>query len=168
MKQNYFLQTKDIILTTIIEEDLEILRIWRNEEHIREMFLDNKEISESQQMDWFIKYMTKENDYMFIISYKEIKVGALALYGIEENKTAEFGRFMIGEDAAKGKGIAKEAMKMICNWGFKTFNLKNITLEVFTNNDRAIKIYKELGFQIKDIIQKNNKSLYEMVLYATN
>jgi UDP-4-amino-4,6-dideoxy-N-acetyl-beta-L-altrosamine N-acetyltransferase len=168
MKQNYSLQENNISLITITKEDLQILRTWRNKEHIREMFLNNKEINEFQQTEWFTKYLTKKNDYMFIIIYENIQVGTLALYNITDNKTAEFGRFMIGEEIAKGKGIAKEAMKIICNWGFKEFNLKNITLEVFINNNRAIKIYKQLGFQIKDIIQKNNKSLYEMVLYATN
>jgi RimJ/RimL family protein N-acetyltransferase len=74
-------------------------------------------------------------------------VGQISLYGINwDNQTAEFGRLMIGEVQARGKGIAKEATYLLLDFGFRVMNLKEIVLEVKENNEAALAIYRTAGF----------------------
>ena len=74
-------------------------------------------------------------------------MGQISLYDIDwDAKTAEFGRLMIGEPRAKGRGIAKKATRLLLDHCFGVMKLKEITLEVKENNEAAIAIYQSTGF----------------------
>jgi RimJ/RimL family protein N-acetyltransferase len=47
----------------------------------------------------------------------------------------------------RDKGLGTEALELIIDFAFKTLNLISLELRVFSNNDRAIAVYKKLGFQ---------------------
>ena len=69
-----------------------------------------------------------------------------------EKRCAEFGRLMVGEKVAQGKGYAKAALNLILRMAFTVFELQEVYLEVFANNDRAISVYEKCNFHI---ISKN-------------
>lgn len=47
----------------------------------------------------------------------------------------------------RNKGLGTEALELIINFGFETLNLLSMELRVFSNNTRAIAVYKKLGFR---------------------
>ena len=62
------------------------------------------------------------------------------------NRSAKLGIF-IGEEKHRGKGIGKEAIQLILDYGFHYLNLNSIQLSVFAFNERAIACYKKCGFK---------------------
>ena len=48
----------------------------------------------------------------------------------------------IGDKKNRGKGIGKESIKLILEYGFKILNLNNVMLNVFSFNEKAIEAYK--------------------------
>jgi ribosomal protein S18 acetylase RimI-like enzyme len=53
------------------------------------------------------------------------------------------------EDDFRGRGLGKSSFKKIIEYIHKNYkNNKGIYLSVFSNNDSAIKIYKEIGFKV--------------------
>ena len=62
------------------------------------------------------------------------------------NKTAEI-FVVIGEDDYRGKGIGRQAVQWIVDFGFKQLKLHKIALAVFAENLVAVKLYKSLGFK---------------------
>ena len=78
------------------EKDLENLRRWRNQDHIRVWFVHTDKITSEQQHSWWESYQKRDDDYLFII--EETKegigpVGAVSLYHIDwENKRGEFAK----------------------------------------------------------------------------
>ena len=48
-------------------------------------------------------------------------------------------------------GVATESYKKFIPYIFKTFNLNKISLEVLSDNKKAIHLYKKLGFTIEGI-----------------
>ena len=138
------------ILRLLKPADLPLTLSWRNQDQIREWFLNTAIITAEGHYTWFERYQELDNDFIFIIVAKELDnlpVGQISLYGINwDNQTAEFGRLMIGELQARSKGLAKEATYLLLDFGFRVMNLKEIVLEVKENNEVAIAIYRTAGF----------------------
>ena len=160
-----FLEGEDVLLCSISKEHIEKLRKWRNKEEIRKNFLNTDIISAEQQNQWFSSYIKKDNDIMFIIKDKknQEEVGAIALYNIDsEKKQAEYGRLMIGEESAKGKGIALKSIKLMLDFAFNELLLDKVYMDVFTENYPSININKKLGF--KETSNKKEKGRILQVL----
>ena len=167
MKTNLIISDGDISLRTLIIDDIEMLRNWRNQESIRYSFIFNEKITRLQQEQWFIRYNSDENDYMFIALYKGVPIGASALYNINKKEnSAEFGRLMLGDVSQRGLGLGKRITRLTTRMGFETFKLHRIYLEVFEENTYALKIYKELGYKVTGNSEKNGKIVSLMEILA--
>jgi diamine N-acetyltransferase len=168
MKKDYMIKQRDILLRSITEDDIDLIRNWRNDENIRKYFLLQNYITAEQQLNWYNNYKKKDNDLMFIIEdCLEINkpIGAVALYDIDfSSKKAEFGRLMIGEKLAAGKGLGYKSTMALCQFGFDQLGLDSIYLKVFTDNNKALNVYLKCGFEIAETIQENSHEMYVMNL----
>jgi RimJ/RimL family protein N-acetyltransferase len=54
----------------------------------------------------------------------------------------------IGEHEFWGGGYGTDALRRVCRYGFDTLRLHSIELTVVEANERAVKSYKKLGFQV--------------------
>jgi diamine N-acetyltransferase len=134
-------------------DDLPLTLAWRNQDHIRRWFFYSDKLTPEQHQGWFEKYRQRDDDFVFIIESLELarSVGQVALYGIDwEKRRAEFGRLMIGDPAAAGKGLAQSATRLALQVGIETLGLDEIYLEVFADNSAAIKVYEKAGFAITE------------------
>ena len=74
-------------------------------------------------------------------------MGNVSLFDINQiHRTALMGVF-IGDEENRGKGMGKESIKLILEYGFKILNLNNVMLNVFSFNEKAIEAYKSVGFK---------------------
>lgn len=132
------------------EEDLPMTLGWRNQEHIRKWFVHSDVLTWEQHQRWCAGYFHRDTDFIFVI--EETKslpkpVGQISLYNIDwEQKRAEYGRLMIGDPEAAGKGLAKAATAVLLNFAFGALGIMEIALEVFSENVPAIAIYRAVGF----------------------
>lgn len=165
---SHLIESDELILREIKESDIEVIRIWRNKEHIRKYFVNSSVISEEQQKGWYRAYKNKGNEMMFIVEEKnnlQRPIGAVALYHIDfHHQSGEFGRLMIGDERARGKGYGKKITKMLCKYGFEKLSLSDIYLEVFVDNVAALKIYVDIGF----VEVSRTPDLIKMVLNNNN
>lgn len=134
----------------IKKTDIEIIRLWRNQSDIKQYFINTDTITKHQQQKWFIHYLKKENDQMFIVQEHEhfqSVIGTTALYNIDTQKhSAEFGRLMIGHIPAQNKGLGTLATILTCRYAFEKLDILEIFLYVLPHNIRAITLYKKIGF----------------------
>jgi diamine N-acetyltransferase len=145
-----------IRLRLLEEADLAQTLAWRNQDHIRKWFFYSEVILPEQHRAWFNDYSQREDDFVFVIEQDTLQgywpVGQISLYHINwETKRGEYGRVMIGEADAAGKGLAREATQAVLSIGFEILGLKEIFLEVISTNVRAIRLYKSVGFQTTEI-----------------
>ena len=63
-----------------------------------------------------------------------------------------------------GKGLGKEVLENVLEFGRKKYNLEKINLLVAKFNERAIKVYERLGFRvINEFVWNVNGGEYEFV-----
>src|SRR5690606_7046715 len=75
-------------------------------------------------------------------------IGNAALQDIDpRTRTAEFGIF-IAEKDYRGNGRGTEATRRLLRFAFETLSLENVMLRVYSYNERALKVYERVGFQV--------------------
>ncbi|MCU0284976.1 MAG: GNAT family N-acetyltransferase [Acidobacteria bacterium] len=69
------------------------------------------------------------------------------------NGTADFGIILIEE--SRGKGHAKEAMKLFFNYLYREIHLRKLTLYVLEGNAPAIDAYQKVGFSQEGLLKEH-------------
>lgn len=137
-------------LRLLEEADLAMTLAWRNQDHIRTWFLHSEVISPEQHAAWFHAYRDRDDDFVFVIEEAASlhrPVGQVSLYHLDDGAgRAEFGRLMIGDAAAAGRGLAREATDCVVAAALGSWGLREIYLDVKVDNAPAIAIYKRCGF----------------------
>jgi RimJ/RimL family protein N-acetyltransferase len=144
------IENRRIRLRLLGVDDLEMTRNWRNQDPIRKWFIHSDIITPEQHRQWFEAYLVRDNDFVFVIEERialRKPVGQISLYNIEwPQRRAEFGRLMIGDLEAQGKGIAKDAMILLLEFVERAWTIDEVYLDVYADNYPALSIYKSLGF----------------------
>ena len=149
MKHNIEYRYGNVKLRPIERNDLELLRGWRNNKENTRYLRQIGQISSDMQLGWYEKYLSTNDELGFCIEEcDELNrmVGSVFLYDIHDNQ-AEFGRFLIGDNAAHGRKIGFNACYGVLQIGFKILQLKNIVLRCYEKNFSAMNIYKQVGFE---------------------
>ena len=137
-------------LRLLAEHDLPMTLAWRNKDHIRKWFIHSDPIMPEQHQRWFAQYSERDDDFVFIVEEtKELlkPIGQIALYNIDWERTrAEFGRLMIGEPEAAGKGLAQEAAGLILDYAFSQLNMLEAEVNILSTNVASLTIFLSAGF----------------------
>jgi len=142
-----------VLLRLLEERDLPTTLAWRNQDHVRRWFFDPEPILPAQHRAWFERYRERDDDFVFVIEETERlrrPVGQVALYDVDwTRRRAEYGRLLIGDGEAAGRGLAREATALVVDAGFGVFGLREIHLEVLADNRPARAIYEKCGFLVE-------------------
>lgn len=133
---------------TITEEDIEQLRLWRNDPEVRSQFIYDKEISPAEQEKWYHDHQQRKDDIIWIAYDKTTgkNIGTVALYQInKQEKTGEIGRLMTAPQN-KGQGLGRILMQYAVDRAFSDFDLQTVRLEIFYDNIPSMRINLSLGF----------------------
>ena len=151
MKHSFYTRFKNVMLRPIEEKDLELLREWRNDPEISTEFLTKLDyITPEKQLEWFKRDLENTNCYTFAIcecdQLNEI-IGSVALYNFS-GKQVEFGRFLIGHQEARGKGLGVKVVCLCLFMGFTMLGANEIVAVVHEDNIAAVTVYTRAGFDI--------------------
>lgn len=137
---------ENIYLSPINMDDYETYTEWINDLEIsinlgnaHQIFNLDKEKEITEQL--------AENNFAIIDKAGDKLIGNCGIFDIDKiNKHGELG-ILIGEKNYWDKGIGKEAIRLILDYGFNLLNLHNIMLKVYSFNKRGINCYKNVGFK---------------------
>lgn len=137
----------NVTLTRISKEDTELIRQWRNLDHVRKFMEFRENISEEMQAEWYKKINNIHNLY-FIILQKGIKKGVINAKNIDwKRKIFEVGLFMGYE-----KDIISVTPILATLCFFDVFFIKlgfeKIFMKIHHENIKAIHFDLSLGCQL--------------------
>lgn len=105
---------------------------------------DTDVLESRQQESAMLGIFTETDDFIGEISYRDMDlVSGTAVIGI-----------MIGNKNFWGKGYGTDAVRTLCQFLFDRFRLRRIQLDTWDGNERAIKSYLKIGFQIEGTLRE--------------
>jgi UDP-4-amino-4,6-dideoxy-N-acetyl-beta-L-altrosamine N-acetyltransferase len=150
-------------------QDLEMVMNWRMLPEITQFMYTNPKITMEDQLQWFARISESDKEKYWIIELDgEVPVGLLSINQIDYvNKQCSWA-YYIADLRARGKGLGTLLECNVYDFVFG-LGLNKLWCEVFTFNDKVIRIHEKFGSKIegtfKDHINKNGE-FYDVVRMA--
>lgn len=133
----------------VTQNDLELLRYWRNQSFIRDTMQFKEYITPQMQKQWFNNINNKHN-YYFIIEDKGKKIGLINCKDAEPNTKLAEGGIFIWEKSYWGTSIPAFASLTMLQAVFDIFKSGDESIAtVACNNKVALDFNILLGYEIK-------------------
>jgi RimJ/RimL family protein N-acetyltransferase len=138
-------------LVPLREEFRGTLFEWINE---RDEVLFNsayRPVHRSQHDKWFDAIQGRADVVIFGIVMRTSGelIGSCQLHNISQVHLSAELQIRIGSVQARGKGHGREALGLLLDFGFRDLNLHRIYLHVLAGNERALALYRNLGFSVE-------------------
>ena len=134
-------------LRPLSDAETDLVLRWRSDPAVHAQLFAERPPTR-QEHEAFLQRLrsTPERVEFAIVLHDGTPVGTIGLSRIDrQQRTAEYG-ILIGDPAARGKGIAAEASELILDYAFQTLGLDHVVLQVFADNEAALGLYRRLGF----------------------
>lgn len=146
MRHEYHARFEKTYIRPLEREDIECLRIWRNDISLNRFFSATKPVSVNDQETWYGRMLTDPDQYFFAIGHDEkTMIGALSLYEFTE-EGCQIGRILIGEESERGKGYGRTAFLLTMAAGIHLLDREWFRLYVHPDNIPARAMYRKIGF----------------------
>jgi RimJ/RimL family protein N-acetyltransferase len=98
----------------------------------------------------FIRRIEKaERSVALLALSSDLVVGMLDFHGFSQPQQTHAGTFgMSVAKEARGRGVGKELLRSLFAWAANNY-IRRVELEVFSNNERAIRLYEWAGFVLE-------------------
>lgn len=142
-------ENKLIKLRKLSANDYTTYHNWRNDMEVMETTSPQLDIYTLEETEQYISAIVSQSTAKgYLIEYKKTEqtVGIVSLINIDyKNRSAEC-IIDIGVKDMWGKGIGTAAISLILEFAFNELNLHRVYLQVFSFNERAIRLYEKMGF----------------------
>ncbi len=148
------------------DELIELIRRWRNSDHVRKNMLTKRYITREEHKK-FIETLKKERDKrrMWMFFYAGEPAGIVTIFDIDYlERRANWGVY-IGEKKFLSRGLGKRAILFLLERAFGEYPVDLLHTKVLKANQPAIRLYERLGFErIEDLRHRHNQE--ETITYV--
>ncbi len=144
-------------IRTIEKNDIPLTQKWINDPDISEIMGYLPVMSLENQLDWFDNIKNDKSRFIFAICLNENHehVGNVGLGNINYISRHAMMNIFIYDHKYRGKGIGYEASKLILDFAFKRINLNKVYLQTSERFERAINMYKKIGFTRDGVLRQH-------------
>ena len=133
------------VLRAIRENEIELVRVWRNAPNVRANMYTQHEISEAEHLAWWSQLVARADQAYFMYELQGSPVGVVGFTAIDPvNRNASWA-FYAGPDSPKGAGTKMEFLAL--DHAFSGLKLHKLYCEVFAFNKPVLKLHQKFGFQ---------------------
>lgn len=167
---------KKVILRPFEEKDCEIMLEILNEPNLKKLTgsvssdeeANTASLPEEREKirQWYMTRNEQNNRLDLAVVYRDSDqvIGEVVFNEYEEATGNVNFRVLLSESSCN-KGVGTEAISMFIQYGMEKLNLHKISLEVFSFNPRAERVYQKVGFQLEGI--KREDFLYNQEYFDT-
>lgn len=143
------LQHNNYRIRLIEEEDLDFIAKIRLSEHVQDNVGNVIFVNKLLQKEWLSKVSKSASEKFMILEFSDNgqyqKIGMIRLTLIDlVHRSMCVGGDIVEEYSGRGHG--KAMYELIFKLGFDVWGLNRLWLSVLENNERAIRLYKKMGF----------------------
>lgn len=136
----------DVLVRAMVAGDVERMTEIYNQRNVAAMTLQILYTSESERA---ARFAASDSQRMLVadVDGRVVGHGGLTLYA---RRRAHAGSIGMGVDqACHGQGIGTALLAALIDLADNWYNLRRIELEVYTDNEPAVRLYKRFGFVIE-------------------
>ena len=133
----------------IREENLEMIRNWRNSPEVSNYMYTDDFITVDQQKIWFRQIKDDPTKKYWIIKVDNKYVGVVNLYDIDKRNKRCYWAYYLAESSIRGKGLGRLIELNIIKYIFEDLGLNKLCCEVLSFNEIVVKIHKKYGSKIE-------------------
>lgn len=148
------IETKNLLLRKMILEDKKDIFQMRNDPRMHE-YTDTKPDKTLEETEDYIEKMLNGIDLskwiIWAIEHKESNkvIGSISIWNIDiGRRVAELGYGIMPD--YQGKGLMKEALLSVVDYGFNIMKLKSLEAYTEENNIRSLKLLEKCKFKLVD------------------
>ena len=136
-----------IVLESLTRDHLEMVRLWRNQDHVRKHMHFTRKLSREDQQKWFDALDAEHNLY-WVIRSNDYPVGLIHVKYISENYEMGEAGIFIGEPSYLHMPQPMLAILVMMEIAFKAVGIKQLKAKIKRGNSRAIAFNSKLGYQV--------------------
>ena len=107
---------------------------------------------------WIESHLSNPNKIILIAQINSKIVGVLDFSNGHRQRIAHTGEFGLSvEKSVRDQGIGTLLLKVLIDWATANKTIEKISLNVHSNNERAITLYKNMGFEIEGTRKRDLK-----------
>jgi putative acetyltransferase len=136
----------EVVVRAMAAGDVERITEIYNQRYVAAMTLQVPHTSEAERA---ARFATSDSQRMLVAELDDRVVGhgGLSLYS---RRRAHVGSIGMGVDqACHGQGVGTALLAALLDLADNWYNLRRIQLEVYTDNDPAVRLYQRFGFVIE-------------------
>ena len=173
MTLSTFFYGSRVRLTPLVPNDVPVITRWQSDtEYLRLLAAEPAfPKNEAQVAEWVREGQRGRDNFLLgirTIGDDEL-IGFIELGEVQWTHRNSWVAIGIGERGYWGRGYGYEAMTLALDFAFKELNLHRIQLTVYSYNQRAIRMYEKLGFQLEGNYREyllRDGQHYDMLLYG--
>jgi len=141
------LQRYGVTLETLKPDHLEMVRLWRNQDFVRNYMQFQDALSREDQEKWFAELDMNRNLY-WIIRTHEYPIGLIQIKEVDlETSSGEAGIF-VGEPSYLEMPQPMLAILFMMELAFNALGLKKLQAKIKSGNQHAISFNQKLGYEL--------------------
>lgn len=134
-------------------DDLQLLRYWRNKDHVREWMVDQRRIGYLEQQHWF-NSLSDTSDHYFVYSFEHTDIGSVNLTHVD----IPSGSFSAGIFCGNSEFLRHKANVCALIWlysyAFEKLKLNEALATVNVRNTSARRLNLAIGFTPHEVSSK--------------
>lgn len=128
------------------EDDLQLVREWRNSERVRHYMYTTHVITEDEHRSWWERLKGDPATRYCIFELDNRPIGVVNIVSIDRtHNTANWGYYLGADDAPPGSGAAMAYFALA--EVFENLGIRKLVGKVFVGNPRSIKLHEKFGFK---------------------
>jgi UDP-4-amino-4,6-dideoxy-N-acetyl-beta-L-altrosamine N-acetyltransferase len=130
----------------LTEFEIQQVLAWRNHKDIKKWMYTNENITLEQHLNFINKLQSTNTKLYFVVKQDINYLGVVDFYDIDsDRKECDFGLY--ANPFEKIAGIGRILEEISIKYAFDNLKLNKLKLEVFTDNERALNLYKKYQFE---------------------
>lgn len=137
------------------EQDIERKVRWINDPQNNRYLHYDLPLETEKTLNWYLKNKDRTDRFDAVIELDGEPVGVIGLLNIDyQNRKAEY-YITLGEEKAKGRGVAASASRLLLEYAFEQLQLNRVYLFTETENRTAQRLFERVGFRREGLLQND-------------
>lgn len=155
--------TENLLICSMIEDDLPMVLTWRNHPEVSRYMLTQHEISLAEHTQWFMRAVQDNTRRLLIVQEQGNPIGYVQFSNVKPGGVADWGLYARPE-ASKGTGSKLGASAL--DHAFGQLKLNKVCGQAIDTNQASIRFHERLGFKREGVLrdQKRMNEQYQTLI----